>query len=298
MIIRIHADDFGLTKGITDRIMEAHTLGLLHSTSVIANGVGFNYAVELIKKNPNLKISIHLNFVEGKPISNPQNIPYLINKLGYFNKSFLRLSLGYYFSGVEKKKSIEKQIGLEMQAQIKKIYDSGIEDRVFQIDSHQHFHLMPFILKILSDKFSNQNQISVRMASEKFYITENFIYSLKNIFSPNLIKHFLLNFLSKRGKKYLKSKMISYNDYLIGVLYTGNMSIPSIKKPLELLMKKKSSLQMEIEILLHPGSADLNELELWEGNMSQSTYYFDKCRQSELQTLKDPQLKNIVTKYS
>jgi len=80
----IHADDYGLTKGITDHILSTFDHGILNSTSIIANGLAFDYAIEEIKKRPELRLSIHLNLVEGSPILPLEEVSMLVDKQGDF----------------------------------------------------------------------------------------------------------------------------------------------------------------------------------------------------------------------
>ena len=48
----VTADDFGLSKGVTDGILEAHRNGIVTRTSIIAAGRAFDYAVVLAQANP------------------------------------------------------------------------------------------------------------------------------------------------------------------------------------------------------------------------------------------------------
>lgn len=66
MRIEINADDFGLTKGVTDGIIQAHQNGCVTSTTLMMNGLATDYAVEKAAENPDLKIGIHLVLTWGR----------------------------------------------------------------------------------------------------------------------------------------------------------------------------------------------------------------------------------------
>ena len=60
-IIVINADDFGLTEGINKGIVQAHTDGVLTSTTIMTNMPAAEQAVKMAKRLPKLGIGIHLN---------------------------------------------------------------------------------------------------------------------------------------------------------------------------------------------------------------------------------------------
>ena len=98
----VHADDLGICRGITDRIIETHREGCVRRTSIVANGEAFQYAVAMLRENPDLAWSVHLNLVEGRCLGPKQDLSLLVDKRGWFKQSFLRLRLLYLVGlGVE-----------------------------------------------------------------------------------------------------------------------------------------------------------------------------------------------------
>ena len=57
--LRINADDFGLTKGVTDGVLYAHLNGIVTHTSIMAQGLDFQRAVQIAKDTPSLGIGCH-----------------------------------------------------------------------------------------------------------------------------------------------------------------------------------------------------------------------------------------------
>ena len=105
MSLIVNADDFGLSLGITDNILDAFDNGVLSNTSIIPNGHVFEYAIQEYKNRENLDLSIHLNFVEGKPLTPSRKMSMLINKDGEYYHSFFSLWSRYLLMS-----SKEKQI--------------------------------------------------------------------------------------------------------------------------------------------------------------------------------------------
>ena len=74
MRLIINADDFGLSKSITDGIIEGIKGGYITSTSIMANMEYAEYAVkEAIKNNINC-IGLHINLTIGKPVLKNSNL--------------------------------------------------------------------------------------------------------------------------------------------------------------------------------------------------------------------------------
>lgn len=61
----VNADDFGLTEGVNQGIIEAHTDGIVTSTSLMVHGAGAAQAVRLAAEHPELSIGLH--FVDDTP---------------------------------------------------------------------------------------------------------------------------------------------------------------------------------------------------------------------------------------
>lgn len=68
MKLIINSDDFGLSKSITDGIVDGIKEGVLTSTSIMANMDYAKYAVEQALANGITCVGLHTNFTVGKPI--------------------------------------------------------------------------------------------------------------------------------------------------------------------------------------------------------------------------------------
>jgi len=127
MNILFNADDFGLTKGVTDGIIHAHLHGAVGSTTLMMNGKATKYAIEQAKQHPSLAVGIHLVLTWGKPLS--QQVPELIHEDGYFKFKNTYLTM--------KPPSLE-QVHKEWSAQIEAFLETGLT--LHHIDSHHHIH--------------------------------------------------------------------------------------------------------------------------------------------------------------
>ncbi|GIO23589.1 chitin disaccharide deacetylase [Oceanobacillus sp. J11TS1] len=150
MRVEINADDFGLTKGVTDGIIQAHQDGCVTSTTLMMNGLATDYAIEKAKENPALKVGIHLVLTWGSPLhSSVQN---LVNTDGTFKftSSFNDNDLA----------ALEiSEIELEWRTQLDAFLATGLS--LDHIDSHHHVHGWP-PLKNLVIQLAKDYEVPVR----------------------------------------------------------------------------------------------------------------------------------------
>ena len=155
----LNADDFGMTNDFNRAVLYGYEKGLLKSASICANGEAFDNAVnEILPECPELGTGVHLNIIEGKPLT---RCDLLTNSKGEFNQSYLSLIIK------SKHKEFKKQIENEFRAQIEKIKK---HTRVCHIDSHVHTHAIPEIFKITL-KLAKEYEIPyIRTQHEHFYM--------------------------------------------------------------------------------------------------------------------------------
>ena len=79
----VNADDFGLTRGVSRGILEAHQRGIVTSTTVLVNRPIDPALVEGLKSSA-LGVGLHLNLTLGAPVSNPKRVPSLVDADGQF----------------------------------------------------------------------------------------------------------------------------------------------------------------------------------------------------------------------
>ncbi len=289
--IFIHADDFGDSFHISKCIYKCFERGVLNSTSIIVNSASLDSSLKLIK-NRKIRKVLHLNIAEGKAVSN-QNFKYLTDKNGNFYRSWQRVIFEYYcISNQDKKELIKKEIKEEFKNQIL-LYCEKLQTKAVNIDSHQHYHVIPFITDILielKDKI-DINILYIRVTKERFFWAISSFCDLKNYLGINFLIHFLLNFLADKMIKKFNKLNIKYNDAFIGVLFSGDMTFKAIQKGLNKTKDSKT-----IEILLHPGYL-LQEEKLQFKNDRFKRFYISKNRKKEMNVLLSDGLLQLLPHY-
>lgn len=137
----MNADDFGFTSGVNRAIVQAHSRGIVTSSTLMANGPAFTEAVELAKRTPQLGIGCHVLLIDGEPLLEAEKLPSLTHARRFRDslKSFAARALSGRID--------EGEIFAEAAAQIRKLQASGIS--VSHVDTHKHTHLFPRILRPL-----------------------------------------------------------------------------------------------------------------------------------------------------
>lgn len=137
--VMANADDFGLNNSINKAIVYCFDQGYINSTSLITNCAGFEDSLQLIHTKPVIKnIGIHINFAEGKPLTNIDSQYLDVNGNWDISKTSKKIKL---LSGRN-----ESEFLSEIHAQINKAIENSIA--ITHLDSHFHLHTLPCFYKL------------------------------------------------------------------------------------------------------------------------------------------------------
>ena len=232
----LNADDFGMTKELNKAVLDGFNNGFLSSASLCANGNAFSAAVnDILPDCQGLGIGVHLNVIEGKPLTNCR---LLTGKNGLFDKGYL------YFMLNSGKKEFLAELENEFRAQIELVKKYSKPDH---IDSHVHIHAIPKIFELVC-KLAQEYEIPfIRTQHEKIYTVPVLKKHLTPAYFINIIKILLLNTFTHINKKTLTVFNLSTNDYILGVGYTGMMDSLTVEYGLKNLDEDCIA-----EALIHP----------------------------------------------
>jgi predicted glycoside hydrolase/deacetylase ChbG (UPF0249 family) len=135
----INADDYGLTRGVSQEIRFAFGSGLISSTTAMLTVPGALRGLEIaVRDTPALPIGIHLTLTVGTPLSAPEEVPSLVDGEGRF---FQRDEFLARLDQIS-----PEEAGREFRAQIGALIALGIQPD--HLDSH-HFvsYLTPALLE-------------------------------------------------------------------------------------------------------------------------------------------------------
>ena len=254
-MIEFHADDYGLFPAASRRIIECANDGYLSGISIMPNSPRLDECMDILKKEckRQLRLTIHLNLVEGKPLSPVEEVPDLVDEEGNFDISFEEILLANILPGTGK--DIKAQIKTEFKRQIDNCLKYFPGGNGIRLDSHRHYHCIPLIFDVIDEliKEEGYDVTSVRITREKpeFYRGITKFEYLKPL---NVIKAILLNTLCQIDHLRHRELYSLYASDFSGVMFSGHMTYKNLIRILKNISAGRSAFQENIELLFHPGA--------------------------------------------
>lgn len=92
MRLIVKSDDYGFTKGVTAGILDGIENGIITCTGLFTNMPTSRYAAEqVMERFPDFCLGNEVNIVSGRPVSDPKDIPHLVDAdTGEFVRSTVR----------------------------------------------------------------------------------------------------------------------------------------------------------------------------------------------------------------
>lgn len=267
----IHADDYALTLNTSKDMLECMRAGKLDSISIVTNMSCFDKCMELfyeeIPKLPFLpRMSVHLDFVEGRSLAGKAKAPDLVKEgSDLMGLGWGGLFLASYLPG--KRRRVRMQLTHEIREQLAKgekamkrcleiAEQAGVScaQKGFRIDSHQHAHMIPVVWEALLDVIYEEEYAVeyIRNSKEPLGIFLTNVSLYKTYRPINFVKNRLLAFYSHRVDRYCKENGLR-QMYLWGLVMSGRMDKQRIEKLYPKMRKKAAQDGRELEILFHPG---------------------------------------------
>ena len=269
----VNADDFGLTSGVNRAILEAHTRGIVTSTTLMAKGSVFANAAELAKKAPYLSIGCHVVLVDGAPAAAPGTVPTLAGSPGQF-----RRGLGDFAISCMRGRIRAGEIEAEATAQIQILQSAGI--RVSHVDTHKHTHLFPQVLNPLLRAAKACGIRAIRNPLEPIPLT-------RVAGQPSLWKRWsqvrVLNRIAGGFRDAVRDAGMIAPDGTLGVVVTGVMDERLLRGILERIPDGTW------ELVCHPGYDD--------GDLACAGTRLRASRVKELEILTSPEVRDVLEKH-
>jgi len=136
------ADDFGLSEAVNEGIERAHRDGVLNAASLMVAGPALEDALVRARRNPGLRVGLHLVVIEGPAVLPRSDIPDLVDARGQFPSDQVRLGVAYFF-----RPHIRRQLAAEIRAQFAAFAATGLP--LGHADAHKHMHLHPTVGSML-----------------------------------------------------------------------------------------------------------------------------------------------------
>lgn len=211
-LLIINADDYGLSRPIVDACILAKRKGILNSVSIVSNTDDdlFSYSVRMAKQM-NFDAGVHLRLCscplgKSRPITN-------LSKTFVDQQGHLKYGVAHLIAA-SLRDSKRKEIIRECEAQVKRVFDSGI--RISHLDSHYYFSSAPALLRPMI-KLCKKYQISyLRVPSQHIYLT--------GLFQRRVMNSLILKLMTVNQKQIIRSSGLQTSDYFFGILESGNLN--------------------------------------------------------------------------
>jgi len=235
----LNADDFGLTPGVNQSIIELHEAGALSSATLMATAESFNAAAAEAIKHPALGVGCHVVLVDGKPALGQTDIPTLSLSSGGF-----RPTLGAFVRDLMRGRIREDEIEAEAAAQIRRVQAAGV--KVTHVDTHKHTHIFGRVLRPLLRAARACGVTAIRNPFEAHWaLSASPTAPLGRRWQVKLLRASRTRFLHR-----LRDAGLSTTDGAVGVLATGTLDKATLQRLLAGMPEGTW------ELVCHPGYPD------------------------------------------
>jgi hopanoid biosynthesis associated protein HpnK len=119
-------------------VEKASREGILTCTSLMMGAPATADAVARARRLPRLRVGLHLNLVEGPPVSPADEIPDLLRPDGTFDANMLRAGIRFFVNPAAR-----RQLAREIRAQFAAFRATGLA--LDHVNSHCHMHVHPTV---------------------------------------------------------------------------------------------------------------------------------------------------------
>jgi hopanoid biosynthesis associated protein HpnK len=138
----VTADDFGAAAVVNAAVERAHLEGVLSAASLMVGGAASADAVQRARRLPSLRVGLHVVLVDGRPVSDPRDIPDLVDGHGRFRTDMAAMGVEIFF-----RPAVRRQLAREIEAQFEAFVATGLP--LDHVNAHKHFHVHPTIAGLM-----------------------------------------------------------------------------------------------------------------------------------------------------
>jgi len=208
-------DDFGRSTAINAAIEQWHRAGAINQASLMVNEPGAEEAVEIARRNPKLRVGLHLTLCDGRAAAHA-TMPRSPTLAG------LRFA---FFPGAR------SWLRREIAAQFARFAALGFPPTYW--DGHTHLHLHPVVLGITLPFALRHSFQFMRLVREP---------------GPPALLPWIFSMLSRRAERTLRAAGIGFADAVFGLRKSGRMDLDEVRRAAQC-----GSTRMT-EIYFHPGA--------------------------------------------
>ena len=166
-------------------------------------------AVARARRLPGLRVGLHLNLVDGRPVLPEAEIPQLVRWNGEFDRNMVRA--GLRFSVLP---GVRRQLAIEIRAQFAAFHATGLP--LDHVNAHKHMHLHPCVARLIIEIGRGYGMKAVRVPSEPVAV-------LRRAFPEERYRTPAYRPWVGALRRRLRRAGLCANDHLFGLAWSGNM---------------------------------------------------------------------------
>ncbi len=270
----LHADDFGMSRAVTDGILRGFQYGLLTSTSVLVNAPHAGRALErwkvLVEQHatgalPSMPVrrrlhdsggpfdlGVHLNLTQGRPLGRYPGE--LLDARGCFPgaaRGCFRLWRGEGRFRAAIREELERQIGF--------VRDYGL--RPTHLNGHQYVEMLPTIGRMLPELMTRFGIRGVRVAWEPSLLRTTL---LTGRYAGRWPLAWVKRQFARRFRAFADAHAMAHADLFFGTAHAGRVDLALLRRFLRSGWGRQSFRPEAcptapgplVEVAVHPGEAD------------------------------------------
>ncbi|MBR0164460.1 MAG: ChbG/HpnK family deacetylase [Lachnospiraceae bacterium] len=248
-LIYYHSDDYAFNIDHARRILSCRDKGALNSVSILANSACLAEAMEILPGD--LAVSIHLNFCEGPCVADPARIPLLVDKRGYFCRSFAQMLVLSF----TRHREVRRQLAIECSAQIRKVLSFLPDDYALRIDGHRHYHMIPAVFEAvyMAAQKTGRKTAYVRIPRDPWRIFLLHPRLLRHTRPLDIVKNLVLSALSFLNRRLYGRWKEPARAVFFGMMCAGEMTSERVRALLPFYEKQAAKEEKHLELMFHPG---------------------------------------------
>jgi chitin disaccharide deacetylase len=194
-------------------------------------------AVERARRLARLCVGLHVNLVEGRPISPLEAVPDLVDAAGNFHGNMLTAGLRFFFSP-----TVQRQLETEIHAQFAAFRATGLA--LDHVNAHRHSHIHPTVAAQIIGVGRAFGMRAMRLPAEPYTVLRRAAAAEGASVMPSLYAPWIAAL-----RRRLEREGLAYNDRIFGVAWSGGMTEARLLQLIGVLPAGTS------EIYCHPAVA-------------------------------------------
>jgi hopanoid biosynthesis associated protein HpnK len=182
---------------------------VLSTASLMVGGAAAADAVARTRRLPELRVGLHLNLIDGRPVLPEVEIRRLVRGTGEFDPNMVRAGIRFWvFPGVR------RQLGSEIRAQFAAFQATGLP--LDHVNAHKHMHLHPCVAELIIEIGRDYGMKAVRVPSEPIAV-------LRRAFPDEHFRTPPYRPWVVALRRLLQRAGLRTNDHLFGLAWSGRM---------------------------------------------------------------------------